>query len=46
MLSPAPHYYEVRGRAAEIARVAGAGRVTTEHLFLAMLHDGGSATPT
>lgn len=41
MLSPTPHYYQVRGRAAEIARFEGAGRVTTEHLFLAMLHDGG-----
>jgi hypothetical protein len=41
MLSPTPHYYEVRGRAAEIARSAGAGRVAAEHLLLAMLHDGG-----
>jgi Clp amino terminal domain, pathogenicity island component len=41
MLSPTPHYYVVQGRAAEIARNLGAGRVTTEHLFLAMLHDGG-----
>jgi Clp amino terminal domain, pathogenicity island component len=41
MLSPTPHYYEVRGRAAEIARSMGAGQVTAEHLFLAMLHDGG-----
>jgi hypothetical protein len=41
MLSPTPHYYEVRGRALEIARTMGSGRVTTEHLFLAMLHDGG-----
>ena len=41
MLSPTPHYYEVRGRAAEIARSMGAGRVAAEHLFLAMLHDGG-----
>jgi hypothetical protein len=41
MLSPTPHYYQVQGRAAEIARFEGAGRVTTEHLFLAMLHDGG-----
>jgi hypothetical protein len=41
MLSPTPHYYQVRGRAAEIARSMGSGRVTTEHLFLAMLHDGG-----
>ena len=40
-LSPTPHYYEVRGRAAEIARSMGAGRVAPEHLFLAMLHDGG-----
>ena len=41
MLSPTPHYYEVQGRALEIARATGSGRVTTEHLFLAMLHDGG-----
>jgi hypothetical protein len=41
MLSPTPHYYEVRGRAAEIARSMAAGRVAAEHLFLAMLHDGG-----
>ncbi len=41
MLSPTPHYYQVRGRAAEIARFEGAGRVAAEHLFLAMLHDGG-----
>ena len=41
MLSPTPHYYTVRGRAAEIARGMGAERVATEHLFLAMLHDGG-----
>jgi Clp amino terminal domain, pathogenicity island component len=41
MLTPTPHYYEVRGRAAEIARSVGAGRVAPEHLFLAMLHDGG-----
>jgi hypothetical protein len=41
MLSPTPHYYTVQGRAAEIARGVGAGRVAPEHLFLAMLHDGG-----
>jgi hypothetical protein len=41
MLSLTPHYYEVRGRAAEIARSMGAGHVAAEHLFLAMLHDGG-----
>ena len=41
MLSPTPHYYTVQGRAAEIARGLGAERVATEHLFLAMLHDGG-----
>jgi len=41
MLSPTPHYYQVQGRAAEIARTMGSGRVTTDHLFLAMLHDGG-----
>jgi len=41
MLSPTPHYYEVRGRAAEIARSTGSGRVAAEHLLLGMLHDGG-----
>jgi hypothetical protein len=41
MLSRTPHYYEVRGRAAEIARSRGAGPVAAEHLLLAMLHDGG-----
>lgn len=41
MLGPTPHYYTVQGRAAEIARSMGAGRAGTEHLFLAMLHDGG-----
>jgi Clp amino terminal domain, pathogenicity island component len=41
MLSPTPRYYEVRGRAAEIARSMGAGQVAAEHFFLAMLHDGG-----
>ena len=40
MLSPTPHYYEVRGRAAEIARTMGSGHATMEHLFLVMLHDG------
>jgi hypothetical protein len=40
LLSPTPHYYEVRGRAAEIARALG-GSVGAEHLFLGMLHDGG-----
>jgi hypothetical protein len=29
MLSPTPHYYEVQGRALEIARTMGSGRVTT-----------------
>ena len=41
MLSLTPHYYEVRGRAAEIARSTGSGPVAAEHLFLAMLHDDG-----
>ena len=40
-LSPTPHYYEIRGRAAEIARVLGSPAGGAEHLFLAMLHDGG-----
>jgi hypothetical protein len=40
-LSPTPHYYEVRGRAAEIARAMGSPIGGPEHLFLGMLHDGG-----
>jgi hypothetical protein len=39
-LSPTPHYYLIMGRAAEIARGLGS-RVSAEHLFLGMLHDGG-----
>jgi hypothetical protein len=41
MLSPTPHYYEIRGRTAEIARASGSPAGGAEHLFLAMLHDGG-----
>jgi hypothetical protein len=41
MLSPTPHYYETRGRAAEIARALGSPVGGAEHLFLGMLHDGG-----
>ena len=41
MLSPTPHYYEINGRAAEIARSLGSRVGGAEHLFLAMLHDGG-----
>jgi hypothetical protein len=41
MMSPTPHYYAVSGRAAEIARASGSPAVGAEHLFLAMLHDGG-----
>ena len=41
MLSPTPHYYMVEGRAAEIARALGSPVGGAEHLFLAMLHDGG-----
>jgi Clp amino terminal domain, pathogenicity island component len=41
MLSPTPHYYMVEGRAAEIARSLGSPGGGAEHLFLAMLHDGG-----
>jgi hypothetical protein len=41
MLSPTPHYYMVEGRAAEIARASGSPASGAEHLFLAMLHDGG-----
>ena len=40
-LSPTAHYYEVRGRAAEIARGLGSPVGGAEHLFLGMLHDGG-----
>jgi Clp amino terminal domain, pathogenicity island component len=40
-LSPTPHYYEIRGRAAEIARALESPAGGAEHLFLAMLHDGG-----
>ena len=41
MMSPTPHYYMVEGRAAEIARALGSPVGGAEHLFLAMLHDGG-----
>lgn len=41
MLSPNPHYYEIMGRAAEIARALGSPVGGAEHLFLGMLHDGG-----
>lgn len=41
MMSPTPHYYMVAGRAAEIARASGSPAAGAEHLFLAMLHDGG-----
>lgn len=41
MLSPTPHYYEILGRAAEIARALGSPVGGAEHLFLGMLHDGG-----
>jgi hypothetical protein len=40
-MSPTPHYYMVEGRAAEIARAWGSPAIGAEHLFLAMLHDGG-----
>lgn len=40
-LSPTPHYYEIMGRAAEIARALGSKIGGAEHLFLGMLHDGG-----
>jgi hypothetical protein len=41
MISPTPRYYEIRGRAAEIARAVGSPAGGAEHLFLGMLHDGG-----
>jgi len=40
-VSPTPHYYMIEGRAAEIARSLGSPVGGPEHLFLAMLHDGG-----
>jgi Clp amino terminal domain, pathogenicity island component len=40
VLSPTPHYYEIQGRAAEIARALGSPVGGAEHLFLGMLHDG------
>lgn len=40
-LSPTPHYHEIMGRAAEIARALGSPAGGAEHLFLGMLHDGG-----
>jgi len=33
-LSPTPHYYEIQGRAAEIARALGSPVGGAEHLFL------------
>jgi hypothetical protein len=41
MLSPTPRYYEIMGRAAEIARALGSPAGGAEHLFLGMVHDGG-----
>ena len=41
MLSPTPHYYEITGRAKEIARALGSPVGGAEHLFLGMLHDSG-----
>jgi hypothetical protein len=41
VLSPTPHYYEIQGRAAEIARALGSPVGGAEHLFLGMIHDGG-----
>jgi hypothetical protein len=41
MLSPTPHYYEITGRAKEIARASGSPVGGAEHLFLGMLHDSG-----
>jgi hypothetical protein len=40
-LTPTPHYYQIQGRAAEIARGLGSRIGGAEHLFLGMLHDGG-----
>ena len=41
MLPPTPHYYQISGRATEIARALGSPVGGAEHLFLGMLHDGG-----
>lgn len=41
VLSLTPHYYQIMGRAAEIARAQGSPAGGAEHLFLGMLHDGG-----
>jgi len=38
-LSPTPRYYQVLGRACEIARAAGHPVVGPEHFFLGLLHD-------
>jgi hypothetical protein len=40
-VSPTPHHYLIQGRAAEIARSLGSPVGGPEHIFLAMLHDGG-----
>ena len=37
---PNSHYFETRGRAAEIARGRGSWTILGEHFFLGMLHDG------
>jgi hypothetical protein len=41
MVSPTAHTYRVEGRAAEIALAHGSLIGGPEHMFLAMLHDGG-----
>jgi hypothetical protein len=41
VLSPTVHYYQIQGRAAEIARALGSPVAGAEHLFLGMLHDSG-----
>jgi ATP-dependent Clp protease ATP-binding subunit ClpA len=38
--TPISHYFETRGRAAEIARARGSGTILGEHFFLGMVHDG------
>jgi hypothetical protein len=40
-LRPLSGYYEIRGRAAEIARGRGSWIILAEHFFLGILHDGG-----
>jgi hypothetical protein len=40
-ITQTPHYHQIQGRAAEIARSLGSPVAGAEHLFLGMIHDGG-----